>query len=169
MPSVAFDPTNALHVVRFLRRFRPLSKDECWPWLGSCLSGSGRYGAFYAGGKTTYAHRAAWTLFRGEIPVGLTIDHLCKNPRCVNPHHLEVVTLAQNVARSDNVTALNARKTKCIRGHALSGDNLRLYTRPAGALERRCKTCRRLYLMGYRAQARQAVAAKHPNSLGSGK
>lgn len=56
------------------------------------------------------AHRIVYVHYRGEIPDGYTIDHLCENPACVNPKHLEAVTHRQNVLRSrTNPYAINAR------------------------------------------------------------
>jgi hypothetical protein len=74
------------------------------------------------------------------VPKGLTTDHLCKTPRCINPDHLEVVSRRINTLRSDNPAAQNARKTHCLRGHELAGSNL--YVTPDE--RRQCKTCRRL-------------------------
>jgi hypothetical protein len=56
----------------------------------------------------------------------------------VNPAHLEPVTNAENVLRGVSPTALNARKTHCIRGHALEGDNVMRYGRMTG---RHCRAC----------------------------
>jgi len=72
---------------------------ECWPWVGTI---SGGYGVFRLGNRfagNTGAHRFAYEMLRGPIPKGLHIDHLCQNKRCVNPAHLEPVTLAENVRR----------------------------------------------------------------------
>ena len=44
-------------------------------------------------------HRITYEeLVRPLVP-GETIDHLCRNPRCVNPEHLEPVPLRENVKR----------------------------------------------------------------------
>lgn len=67
-----------------------------------------------------YAHRITYTAAKGPIPEGLTIDHLCRKPPCVNPEHLEAVTARVNILRSDNPTAINSRKTMCVRGHVIA-------------------------------------------------
>jgi len=76
----------------------------CRLWTGN-LNNSG-YPRFSkrAGQKVTkvYAHRAAWEIeFDQPIPAGLELDHLCNDTTCINPHHLEPVTGAENIARRD--------------------------------------------------------------------
>lgn len=84
----------------------------CWVWTAAS-AGKG-YGKFTlsANGKTRYplAHRYSWELLVGPIPEGMTLDHLCKNRKCVNPDHLEVVTQAVNCLRGESPPARNARK-----------------------------------------------------------
>lgn len=65
----------------------------CWLWQYS-VSPQG-----YARWGKTYAHRRVYEQLRGPIPAGLSLDHLCRVPRCVNPDHLEPVTHAENVRR----------------------------------------------------------------------
>lgn len=47
-------------------------------------------------------HKLMYERYKGSIPYGMEIDHLCKNKRCCNPDHLEIVTRVQNVLRSEN-------------------------------------------------------------------
>jgi HNH endonuclease len=54
----------------------------------------------------------------------MTLDHLCRNPKCVNPEHLQIVTNKENILRGVSFTAENASKTHCVRGHELTPDNL---------------------------------------------
>jgi len=70
---------------------------DCWVWVA--YRDPNGYGSFYRDGGPTYAHRVAWELLVGSIPEGLVIDHLCKNPPCVNPDHLEPVPQRVNVLR----------------------------------------------------------------------
>ena len=66
----------------------------CWLWLGGTREG---YGAISVKGRTTGAHVVAWQLTHGRpVPPGQMVDHLCHNRRCINPHHLRVVTPSQN-------------------------------------------------------------------------
>ena len=112
--------------------------DRCWLWTAGCSRGYARFR--YEGGQHVYAHRYAWELLVGEIPEGMTIDHLCRVSHCVNPEHMRVVTHRENVLaeHSQSPSAINFRKTHCIRGHSLSGDNL--YLRP-GAEGWQCRAC----------------------------
>lgn len=90
----------------FVARFeaRTVKTDGCWFWVGG-LNAQG-YGQMSVMGRQVGAHRIAWELYRGEIPPTLTIDHLCRNPLCVNPDHMEIVTSAENKSRSRRVTPL---------------------------------------------------------------
>lgn len=105
---------------------------ECWLWHGYMdRNGYGKYGS-------RWAHRAVYEALVGPIPSGLTLDHLCRNPPCVNPHHLEPVTMAENGRRGMSGPAINARKTHCIHGHRFAGDNL--YIRKDNG-RRMCREC----------------------------
>jgi len=108
----------------------------CWEWVGSQTSDG--YGQWRAFGEHV-AHRAVYRLLRGAIPEGLTLDHLCRNTGCVNPDHLEPVTIRENLLRGEGACAKNARKTHCLRGHPFNTDNT--YLRKGGG--RRCRTCDR--------------------------
>ncbi len=115
--------------------------DACWPWTASLSQGTG-YGAASFNGKRAGAHRIAYELSKGPIPEGLTIDHLCRKRDCINPAHLEAVTLRVNILRSPtSAGAVNARKTHCKHGHPLSGSNLATWNTRR---ERVCKTCEKI-------------------------
>lgn len=122
-----------------LWRFIDASGD-CWEWVGEQAKGGyGRISTGSAGRRThTLAHRAVWETLVGPIPDGLTIDHLCRNRRCVNPDHLEPVTFRENCLRGYGVGARAARKTHCPKGHAYAGTNLVGTER-----HRECRSCRR--------------------------
>lgn len=122
-------------LVRFLSKVD--KANDCWLWTAALLKTG--YGRFKKDGKTKLAHRVSYELLVGPIPDGLTLDHLCRERRCVNPAHLEPVTAKVNVLRGETITAHNARKEQCIRGHLLRGDNL--FVRRDG--HRLCRHCKR--------------------------
>lgn len=99
---------------------------ECWEWMGTHEHHGYGILTLKKDGKVTSAsaHRMAYELMFGEVEKSLDLDHLCRNPGCVNPYHLEPVTHRENVMRGTSICAINNIKTHCIRGHPLSGDNL---------------------------------------------
>jgi hypothetical protein len=125
---------------RFWPKVDKNGPNGCWVWTASkCSAGYGRFvPVFYQ--SPQLAHRYAYELLVGPIPEGLQIDHLCRNPSCVNPTHLEPVTQLENVRRGDagkNQTS----KTHCPRGHEYTEENVyRVPSRPNG---RQCRACRR--------------------------
>jgi len=88
------------------------------------------------------AHRAVYQLLVGPIPLGLQIDHLCRNRVCVNPAHLEAVTQRENIRRSDPGKH-HRNKTHCPHRHPYSGRNL-IVRKRTGA--RRCRECERPFM-----------------------
>lgn len=118
-------------------------ENGCWEWVGYCRHWARDHDRYcqpdgYGHYLSQMAHRWVYILLRGPIPNGLTLDHLCRNHRCVNPDHLEPVTKRDNTLRGTNQAAKRAKQTHCQHGHLLSGDNL-LRQRLTG---RRCRTCR---------------------------
>lgn len=128
--------------------YHPELETNCWIWTGGGHGdGYGRFAVSHS--STVYAHRWAYGSLVG--PTDLTLDHLChthsdcpggydcEHRRCVNPLHLEPVTLAENVRRGNATSSVNARKTHCIRGHELAGANLLVQANG----QRACLICRR--------------------------
>jgi hypothetical protein len=68
---------------------------ECLEWTGA-LTGSG-YGFFDFKRKQYLAHRASYTVYKGKIPKGKMIRHMCHNPKCCNPKHLKTGTHLDNM------------------------------------------------------------------------
>lgn len=112
--------------------------DFCWIWQGP-LNAAG-YGYVTIDGKRQYVHRKAYETAKGEIPPGKHIDHLCRNRACMNDLHLEAVDPSVNVLRGIGPSAVNSRRTHCINGHELSGDNVRFRKR-GERIKRECRRC----------------------------
>jgi hypothetical protein len=91
------------------------TENSCWQWSGY-ISPSG-YSRITINKKHIPTHRLSYEVFVDEIPNGLVIDHLCRNRACINPDHLEPVTIGENVKRG--VLA----KTLCKQGHKFDKQN----------------------------------------------
>lgn len=127
-------------ILDFWTSFDKEPNTECWNWTGY-LAKDG-YGYFSFRGKWLRAHRVSYILLHGGIPEGLELDHLCRNPACVYPNHLEAVTHRENILRGVSPAAMNARLTHCLRGHLLTGEDI--YRRKdTGGNARACNKCRR--------------------------
>ena len=108
-------------LVRFEAKYIPEPNSGCWLWVGA-LDGHG-YGTFGAGGRddgTVKAYRWSYERFKGPVPVGLDLDHLCRVRCCVNPDHLEAVTRSENLKRSP-LMGRQQHKTACPLGHKYTG------------------------------------------------
>ena len=129
---------------RFTSKFSipfPVDKFACWNWKAGKTKG---YGMFYLNGRSVGAHRVSYELYVGKIPKGLTLDHLCRNTACVNPRHLEPVTLGVNVLRSNNLCAVNARKTHCKNGHKFTKENT-YYFKSTWVKDRKFRQCKKCW------------------------
>ncbi len=79
---------------RFDEKWIPEPNTGCWLWTST--TDKLGYGHFRLNGPK-YAHRASWTIYRGEIPKDLNVCHKCDTPGCVNPDHLFLGTDSDNV------------------------------------------------------------------------
>lgn len=108
------------------------SDDACWLWKKSTASHC--YGQTFDGNTVVLAHRVAYVLAKGPIPLGMTVDHSCYVRRCCNPNHLRLLTNLEN-ARNNGAS----RRTHCPYGHAYDTDNT--YVSKKG--HRQCRQCSR--------------------------
>lgn len=118
----------------------------CWIFTGArdklgygrvnCRNGTGS-------GVPKLVHRVVYEAFRGPIPDGLGLDHLCRQPSCCNPDHLEAVTQTENIRRGRAV-GLSHAKLVCKNGHEMTPENTRLGQRNGHEI-RRCRACARMY------------------------
>ena len=132
---------------RFWRKV--LKTESCWLWLG-CVSPNG-YGYIQINKKPYLVHRLSYEMANNtKLPNGhsLEIDHLCRNKRCVNPEHLEIVSHQVNNNRGVGVTARHAKATHCPQGHPY--DLFNTYRRPDGG--RDCRICQKKRMEVWRAR-----------------
>ena len=78
----------------FTGKYEPVTESGCWIWTGAC---NGKYGLIWKPPGFTMAHRIAYELYKGQIPAGMYVCHLCDVPLCVNPDHLFLGTQIDNM------------------------------------------------------------------------
>ena len=169
--------------IAFFARVKICSKTHCWNWKG--MKTVAGYGSFsFLSEKRIYAHRFSYESFVESIPKGLVLDHLCRNPSCVNPDHLEPVTQKENCIRGvapkilldwlnsksaderrlhakragDASGAIKRAKTHCVKGHMLDEENTAL-TKLGHRFCRQCSRERESIRVVKRRLARQAARA----------
>lgn len=87
-----------------------VAETGCWLWTGATIRvATGFYGTMRDGSsRMTPAHRISYMIYRGDIPDGFEVDHLCQNKLCVNPDHL--------LARPPSDNRINPT-LRCKKGH----------------------------------------------------
>jgi hypothetical protein len=123
----------------------PAVTTPCTPWAGSInRNGYGvkRIELRHVRGEKRkrrwiLAHRLIWVEKHGPIPGDLRVDHLCRNRRCVNTEHMELILHGENVLRGIGPGAMNRRKTHCINGHPFDESNTYLTSQA----RRHCRIC----------------------------
>lgn len=136
---------------RFDRYVAKGGEDECWLWTGALNRqgyGRARIGYGVEGTRGIVAHRVAWVLAnKRDLSGDLSIDHLCRTPRCVNPRHLEPVTIHENRRRVHNREepgAVESRVQELLLVAPLGGGR-----HPRGQIRRLCPICGQSYATDY--------------------
>jgi hypothetical protein len=107
-----------------------LIDDGCWLWQGPRANKG--YGQHSFANKNRSAHTWAYVFFRGAVPNGMEVDHICFTPACVRPSHLQLLTVSANRARKRTML-----EQRCLKGHPRTPENVYLYR------DRRvCRICR---------------------------
>lgn len=122
---------------------------DCWEWCAT-IDPNG-YGKFYDGTYLAPAHRYSYRMHLGEVLPTLQIDHLCRNRKCVNPTHLEMVTAKENIRRgTQNLKGVTSKiKTHCKNGHEFTEENTVMQKNYGryGGWSRCCRTCQRKFVI----------------------
>lgn len=123
-----------------------IRESGCWEWGGG--KDSHGYGAFSLArtergklNKTIRAHEFSYLYCVGPKPRGKELDHLCRNPLCVNPAHLEPVPHRINILRGESPFAKHARQTHCKHGHEFTPGNIYWAKHKNGQRHRVCRVC----------------------------
>lgn len=107
----------------------------CWEWQGY-IDHDGYARTEVIGGKNKFVHRLSYEAFIESIPANMSIDHICRNKKCCNPKHLQILSIRENLLLGESPAAKNINKTHCKHGHIFDEENTR-HIRG----ERVCKTC----------------------------
>jgi hypothetical protein len=98
-------------ITKFYNKSFLVEETQCWIWQGARTQlgypmhslpmdirpyiCGGHSGMFSAGSKP--AHRISYLISGKTIPEGYDVDHICNNPLCVNPDHLQAVSHQTNI------------------------------------------------------------------------
>ena len=88
-------------------------------------------------GQSVRTHRKIYEILIEQIPQKLVINHLCRNRNCINPSHMEPVSVKTNTNRGENACS---KITHCPKGHIYDEKN----TYVDSINHRHCKTCRKI-------------------------
>ena len=113
----------------------------CWRFTGTRTAyGHGRINLGRSHEGTEHVHRVAYRAMVGPIEGDAVVDHLCREPACVNPVHLEVVSRDENFKRGASANAKRHAALTCKRGHSYTESNTRWLD---DGRRRSCKDCER--------------------------
>ena len=119
---------------RFWDKVAPDPNSGCWLWTAN-VSHNG-YGEIKRYTQMVRAHRWAYSVLVKPVPPDFVVDHLCRTRCCVNPDHLEAVSIKENLMRGWTRAAENVKKTHCPQGHPYDDKNTFVNNG-----RRHCRTC----------------------------
>lgn len=175
-PITSIPEHQAVIARRRITRNTELSADGCWEWNKALdRYGYGRFRITLEGVvRASGAHRISWLVFRGDIsdPV-LQIDHLCRNRRCVNPAHLDLVTNYENYLRAAPFPEWRFgvrgsrggrgrppihNREHCAHGHPWIPENIYVRVDRNGYVHKTCKQCNRIRSLAAKVKRRASSA-----------
>jgi hypothetical protein len=116
-----------------------VAPNGCWEW--QLFRDKDGYGRLKVKQRMKRAHRVSFELSVGSTK-NLSVLHRCDNPPCVNPDHLFLGSMKDNMQdklKKGRLKNQNTLKVFCKRGHEF--DKFRLRN---GKITRECKQCERM-------------------------
>lgn len=139
--------------MRFMSKISINAETGCWEWQAA-ISPTG-YAMFFADGKNVKGHRWAYEYFIGPMDKDKVSDHLCRTRHCVNPSHIEPVTIVENLQRSP---IWNGNKEYCKHGHEFDEKNTYWCKQTNGNTKRACRECLKRRTAEWRAKKKAQAA-----------
>lgn len=140
---------------------------NCWEWTANRVKTYGMFSCKQNGkSRNRQTHKYIWEKLNGPVPEGLEVCHLCNNPPCVRPDHLEVGTRSDNqrysVLHGNNK---QSKKKHCKHGHLYDEKNTYWkISKHTGFKTRDCKTCHKRW-NEERNERRKKKRAEQPPKL----
>jgi hypothetical protein len=107
----------------YIKAKSKIDEKGCWLWTGHISKRSG-----YCISKFRHiqqsAHRFSYKTFKGNIPKGLCICHICDVKHCVNPDHLFIGTHSDNIQDCIKKSRFNPPKGERSASTKLTNENI---------------------------------------------
>lgn len=140
---------------RILARIAKDPITECWNWTGQTREGYPHWTVRSKRERRTwYVHRLMYSVSRGVLlkrgrkENDLVVDHICNNPSCINPRHLQLIMSGENISRSPKHPSLHYHRD---RWHPkVTPEDIHHYVNRSGFDKERCSPCYNRYHREYR-------------------